>query len=168
MANVKGNCRCIILALIHNCSPDLAKWPVLLANSAEWMEDAKRIAVAGYRQVLEDGKDVCNSESHLEYSDHGEELSGMYASDMIGPGGKPNLAGARLTTEQANALRAAAKMKAQVQPEQPPPTRVPTRVPSDDDDMSEDQKRLVRSFTKTKKSVNGGAGGQITGGGAGK
>jgi hypothetical protein len=65
------------LVLLSEDSPDLAKWPVLQANSVEWMEDAKRIAVAGYRQVLKDGKDVCNSESGAEYSDHGEELSGM-------------------------------------------------------------------------------------------
>jgi hypothetical protein len=37
------------------------------------MEDAKRIAVAGYGQVLEHEKDVCSSESDAEHSDHGEE-----------------------------------------------------------------------------------------------
>jgi hypothetical protein len=37
------------------------------------MEDAKRIAAADYRHVLEDGRDVCDSESDAEYSDHGEK-----------------------------------------------------------------------------------------------
>jgi hypothetical protein len=30
------------------------------------MEDSKRIAVAGYCQVFEDGRDVCDSESDAE------------------------------------------------------------------------------------------------------
>jgi hypothetical protein len=76
------------------------------------MADAKRIAVAGYKQVLEDGPDVCNSESGAAYSDHGEELTGMYTSDTLGPDRKPNLASARLTTEQANMLGATAKARA--------------------------------------------------------
>jgi hypothetical protein len=60
------------------------------------MEDAKRIAVAGYCQVLEDGLDVCNSESDLEFSDHDEVLEGMYTSDMLDPEGKPILNRARM------------------------------------------------------------------------
>jgi hypothetical protein len=78
------------------------------------MEDAKRIAVAGYRQVLEDGRDVCDSESNAEYGDRREELSGMYASEMIGKDGKPVLSRARLATDQANALRAAGMAGVQV------------------------------------------------------
>jgi hypothetical protein len=68
--------------------------------------DARRIAVAGCKQVLEDGPDFCSSENEAEYSDHGEELTGMYTSELVGAEGKPNLARARLTKEQANALRA--------------------------------------------------------------
>jgi hypothetical protein len=72
------------------------------------MEDAKRIAVAGYHQVLEDDPDVWNSESDAEYSDHGEQWSNadMYTPEMLGPDGKPKMNRARSTTEQANALRA--------------------------------------------------------------
>jgi hypothetical protein len=47
----------------------LSQWPTLAARIGEWMEDAKRIAVAGYHQVLEDGPDKCDSESDGEYSD---------------------------------------------------------------------------------------------------
>jgi hypothetical protein len=54
--------------------------------------DAKRIAVACYRQVLEDGPDVCETESDTEYSDHGEVLEGMYTDGA-------SLSSARLTTE---------------------------------------------------------------------
>jgi hypothetical protein len=46
------------------------------------MEDAKRIAVAGYWQVLEDGPDVCDSESDAEYSDRGEVLADEGTPDV--------------------------------------------------------------------------------------
>jgi hypothetical protein len=49
--------------------PRLSQWPTLAAKSAEWMEDAKRIAVGSYRQVLEDGLDVRDSESDAQLSD---------------------------------------------------------------------------------------------------
>jgi hypothetical protein len=80
------------------------------------MEDAKWIAVAGYRQALEDGRDVRDSESDAEYSDHGEEWSDseMYTLDMIDEKGKPVLGRARMTTAQANALRAAGRAGGQV------------------------------------------------------
>jgi hypothetical protein len=97
------------------------------------MEDAKRIAVAGYRQVLEDGKDVCNSESDAEYSDHGEDWkpSEMYTPEMIAPDSIPNLASARPTTRQANALRPAARAQARESLMAIPTTRSPTPVPSE-------------------------------------
>jgi hypothetical protein len=55
----------------------LSQWHRLARNSEGWMEDAKRIAVAGYRQVLEDGPEFCSSVSEAEYSDHGEVLEGI-------------------------------------------------------------------------------------------
>jgi hypothetical protein len=73
------------------------------------MKDTKRIAVAGYRQVVEDGPELCSSESEAEYSDHWEELTGMYTPDILGPDGKPVRERAKLTTGQANALRAAVR-----------------------------------------------------------
>jgi hypothetical protein len=112
------------------------------------VEDAKRIAVAGYRQVLEDGKDICSSESDAEYSDHGEELTGMYTPDIIGHDGRPNLASARLTAEEGEC---AARC------------REDTGSGATEAEMREDQKRLVRRFSKPKKSAKRGAGGQATG-----
>jgi hypothetical protein len=47
--------------------------------------------------VLEDGPDVCDSESDSEHSDHGEELKGMYAPDLLDSDRKPRLEKARLT-----------------------------------------------------------------------
>jgi hypothetical protein len=71
-------------------SEALTRWPVLAANVFSWMEDPKRIVVAGRRQVLEGGPDVCNSETDAEYSDHGEMWTDadMYTPDMIGPDSK--------------------------------------------------------------------------------
>jgi hypothetical protein len=31
----------------------LSQWPILASKAGKWMEDAKQIAVAGYRQVVE-------------------------------------------------------------------------------------------------------------------
>jgi hypothetical protein len=71
------------------------------------MEEAKAIAVARYQQVLEDGPEVCSSESEAEYSDHGEQwlASDIYTPDMLDENGNPILARATMTTEQANLLR---------------------------------------------------------------
>jgi hypothetical protein len=63
------------------------------------MQNSKRIAVARYRQVLEDGPDAWNSESDAEYSDRGEVLEGMHTADMLDPEGKPVLDGARMPME---------------------------------------------------------------------
>jgi hypothetical protein len=70
--------------------PDLAKWPAIAQHATSGMEDAKRIAVAGYGQVLEDGPDVCDSEGDSEHSDYGEDwgYSEMYTPDTLGPDGK--------------------------------------------------------------------------------
>jgi hypothetical protein len=92
---------------------DIARWPALEQHAAEWMEDAKRIAVAGYRQVLEDGPDVCDSESGSDDSDYGEMWSyaDMYTPDMLSPDGKPKTGGRQqLSAAQANAMRATAKL----------------------------------------------------------
>jgi hypothetical protein len=73
----------------------------------EWVEDGKRVPVAGYGQVLEDGKDVCDSESDPEYGDHGEQwsYSEMYTPEMLGPDGKPKAGPPRLTTARRPAPR---------------------------------------------------------------
>jgi hypothetical protein len=69
------------------------------------MEDAKTIALPRYRQVLEDGSEFCLSESEAEYSYHGEKSADetVYRPEMMDAKEKPDLAKARLTTEQANA-----------------------------------------------------------------
>jgi hypothetical protein len=89
--------------LLPEDSEALKNWSGLASSAEEWIEDAKRIAVAGYRQVLGDGQAVCSLESEAEYNDHGDELTGVYAP------GTASSASSMLTTEQANALRAAGR-----------------------------------------------------------
>jgi hypothetical protein len=83
----------------------------VLQNEYKIAEDAKRIAIAGHRRVLEDGRYVCDSERDAEYSDHGEKRSDseMYTPDMMDENGKLVLGRARMTTEEAKALRAAGR-----------------------------------------------------------
>jgi hypothetical protein len=76
------------------------RWPV--DKLPIMIQDAKRIAIGNSRQVLEDRPDVCDSESDNDYSDHGGALEGMYSEGA-------SLSSARMTTEQANALRTQSK-----------------------------------------------------------
>jgi hypothetical protein len=46
-----------------------------------WMHTAAQVSTGGRKQVLEDGADVCNSESDGE-EDHGEELNGVYTDSV--------------------------------------------------------------------------------------
>jgi hypothetical protein len=74
-----------------------------------WMHRAAQVSTGGLRQVLENGQDVCNSESDSENEDHGEVLSGMYAPDIpLDSNGNPIDARHKLSEAQANALRAQA------------------------------------------------------------
>jgi hypothetical protein len=82
--------------------PRISQWPILEAKAEEWMEDAKRVSVAGSRQVLEDGRDVCNSESDAEYSRRGEVLGEEGTPDMYHKKVEFVLSRAILTTGQAS------------------------------------------------------------------
>jgi hypothetical protein len=74
-----------------------------------WMNSAAQIAVGGRKQVLEDGADVCNSESDSENEDHGEVLTGVYTPEIkVDSQGRPMSAGHKLFQEQAKAMRAQA------------------------------------------------------------
>jgi hypothetical protein len=65
--------------------PRLEQWRETTGKVAEWMEEAETMAVAGCRRVLEDGPEMCSSESAAEYSERGEEYSGsdIYTPDMM-------------------------------------------------------------------------------------
>jgi hypothetical protein len=92
-------------------SPNIRNWPVLEDKGSIWVEEGKQVAVSGYKQVLEDGPDVCNSESDSENSDHGEEFpdSNMFTPEMLGQDGKRIMDPQKLTPEQAERQRTAAR-----------------------------------------------------------
>jgi hypothetical protein len=74
---------------------------------------SKQVSIGGRRQVREDGKDVCDSESDPYKEDHGETLTGMYTSEIqVGKDGKPISNAYKLSNDQANAMRAAAVSQA--------------------------------------------------------
>jgi hypothetical protein len=47
-----------------------------------WMHTSAQVSTGGRKQVLENGPDVCDSESDSENEDHGEVLSNMYTDDI--------------------------------------------------------------------------------------
>jgi hypothetical protein len=107
-----GNCRPIFMS---EDGSDLGNCPVLVEKVSIWMEEARQIAVAGYKQVLEDDPDVCDPESDSENSDHGEmwRYSDIYTPEMLGPDGKPKTGGPQqLSAAQVLDLRASAKRTA--------------------------------------------------------
>jgi hypothetical protein len=74
-----------------------------------WMHTAAQVSIGGRSTVLEDGADVCNSESDSDKEDHGEALKGMYSEDVPrDSNGNPILGKCRLSPTQAEILRLAA------------------------------------------------------------
>jgi hypothetical protein len=81
------------------------------------MVDARQIATGGFKQILENGRDVCDSESDSENSDHGEGISyqSAYTPEMLGPEGKPkNGAPQKLSAEEVRAQKTSAARRAPV------------------------------------------------------
>jgi hypothetical protein len=77
------------------------------------METAKVIAVAGHKQVLEDGPEISTPESKQE--EHGDVLEGMYTSDMLDEKGKSVLARAQMSAELAEFARRLRRERGQAQ-----------------------------------------------------
>jgi hypothetical protein len=82
-----------------------------------------------------------------DHSDHGEELTGMYTEEA-------SLDSSRMSTEQANMLRAQSREQSVQEPEQ----RQSTPVPSDNEDLSYEQQDALRRL----KNKKGRAGGLVT------
>jgi hypothetical protein len=95
-------CRPIILP---ESDLGLEQWREMKGRVWERVAGAKAIAVARYRLVIEDVPESCSSESSAEYSDHWDELTGMYTSDMLDQDGQPILARDSMTMEEASRLR---------------------------------------------------------------
>jgi hypothetical protein len=71
-----------------------------------WMSVAAQVSIGSRPQVLEDGNDVCNSESDSDNDDHWTEIRDGYKGIPTNSHGDPTTSFHRMTTEQANALRA--------------------------------------------------------------
>jgi hypothetical protein len=124
------------------------------------MQEAKRIAIGNYRQVLEDGPDKCDSESDNENSDHGEKWldSEMYTPDVMNEDGKPDMTRARSSTEQANALRARSGGPSVQEPAQ----RQHTPAHSDEDDADFESDWFQTRTKASAKKKTGRAGCLVT------
>jgi hypothetical protein len=57
---------------VREASESIGNWPVLAETVGVWTEEARLIAVGGYKQVLENVPDVPDEESDSERSDQGE------------------------------------------------------------------------------------------------
>jgi hypothetical protein len=74
-----------------------------------WMHTASQISIGGRKQVLENGRDVCDSESDSENEDYGEVLTGMYAKEIKVDGqGSPLDSRHKISSSQSNDIRAQA------------------------------------------------------------
>jgi hypothetical protein len=156
---------------------EIGRWPVLAEKARELMDIARQTAAGGYRQVKEDGPDVCDSESDSDNSEHGEMWSHaeMYTPDMLESDGKPKNGGPLvLSQEQVRAQKAAAAHRAPdsarstAQASQPPVRPEPTKqaptssgplAPLDSDAGSSAPPKVAQ-----RKSTKGRAGGQETAG----
>jgi hypothetical protein len=76
-------------------------------KSEEWMLTGKSIAITGHHRVFEDGPELSPTGSPEGSIDHGGDYSDseMYTNDMLDEEGKPVLARANMSAEQANPLR---------------------------------------------------------------
>jgi hypothetical protein len=119
------------------------------------MHSAEQVSIGGKKQVLEDGNDVCNSETDSDTDDHGSEIKDAYQGIHTDSHGDPLGASHRVSTEQASGMRASDKQaSSQASRMDPPPVqeRKATPMNSDEHDpqpMSYDQEKALK-FAKKK------------------
>jgi hypothetical protein len=138
------------------------------------MHTVNEISIGGRRQVLQDGNDVCDSESDSKNEEHGEELTGCYLGIPLDKDGNPLSAAYRLSSERAAALRWSASFTNEfsgsaiwasaADPGMSTTHSLPMRegkltsLNSDDEEpMSEDQKRaqmITRSQAKHTRALS--------------
>jgi hypothetical protein len=101
---------------------------VMKESVAEWMNTAAKVETGNRRRVLEDGRDVMNSDEEDAIKDvEPDEKPGMYAP------GCSSIVQARMSQEQAVAHRAAAQAQA-LSGKDLPRSKTPADGSSDDDD----------------------------------
>jgi hypothetical protein len=127
---------------IKEDSEVVANDPVLSANVPEWMAKAQQVATGSHRRVLENGRDIENSEDEDDEDMKPDELHNMYTAEMD-PKEGPKV----LTPSEVAYQRAAGRaLKSAIQPP-PTPERKPTPLTSptnsDEEEMSADQSRAL-------------------------
>jgi hypothetical protein len=145
--------------------------PVLSASVPEWLAKSRQIATGGRRRVLENGRDVLNSSDEDDEKMVADEEQGMYAPGMDPEAGPIHLSTSQAATQRffGKSMRLASEAQSESEDTSgleggfgklvarlrdaisPSSSRTPTPVTSDneDEEMSEDQKRLAR-FGKRK------------------
>jgi hypothetical protein len=114
--------------------------PILAAKVPEWLAISRQVATGNRRRVLENGIDVMDSSDEDDPKMKPDKLTGMYTAEMDPKAGPKVLT----PTEVAFQKAAGRAMTGQSQPAQDRvPTPLASPVNSDDEGMSEDQRRAL-------------------------
>jgi hypothetical protein len=124
--------------------------PHLAANVPEWLAKSRQVATGNRRRVLEDGADVENSSDEDDPKMKPDELSGMYTAEMDPKAGPRVLPQSQVAYQRA--VGRACKEQLSLASPAPEPERKPTPLTSpansDDEEMSEDQRRHLKTAKK--------------------
>jgi hypothetical protein len=129
--------------------------PDLAAKVPGWLAVSRQVATGNRRRVLEDGADVANSSDEDDPKMKPDELTGMYTAEMDPKAGPKTLSQAEAARQRA-AGRAWKDQVSLSKPKETPlalpapeqerkPTPLTSPVNSDDEGMSEDQRRKVET-----------------------
>jgi hypothetical protein len=130
--------------------------PEMAEKVPGWTHSAEQISIGGRIQVLEDGNDVCNSESDSDNDDHGSDVKDAHKDIPTDSHGDPLGSGHKVSTEQANAIRASSKQaNSQASRMDPAPEPVqerkatPMNSDEEDQNLSYDQQRAIEHAKKS-------------------
>jgi hypothetical protein len=132
--------------LIKEDSEAVANDPILSANVSEWMSAAQQVTTGSRKRVLEDGRDVENSEDEDDEDMKPDELHEMYTSEM-----DPEAGPKKLTAAEAAYQRMAGKAMKQFPPSKPEPTSEPVAPRSDspiEPWMNEKERRIAETAAR--------------------
>jgi hypothetical protein len=122
--------------------------PDMIPKVPVWMNSVEQISIGNRVQVLEDGNDVCDSESDSDTEDYGLEIKDGYKGISTNVHGDPLSSAHKVTTEQANAMRAASHQTAQSIP--------PLLIPAQEEQKKEPvQERKATPMNSDNEDLEG-------------
>jgi hypothetical protein len=135
------------LFLSEDCD-QITSEPGKAEEVANWMCIAERVATGNRKRVLEDGPDTWCSDDEAKEDVEADKELGMYTSEMDPKKGPKKLSQAEAARQRAiqktvQDFRQASRELKSHAPEQRQPTPLTSPVNSDDEEMSEDQRRMV-------------------------